>query len=153
MTLLCREQNDVKRLNIIFVVPLRAYIILMLYAQNSESLVDWDVEVIVNLKKKLHTNMWIVFNHLVVRRYVGKCSLPIASRISLKFPGIVCYSFTLSVQVSNIERPPEYESAIRSKERAREDIQVRMLIASLFGHRRYLTWINKYELKNEVNKY
>lgn len=52
MTLLCREQNDVKRLNIIFVVPLRAYIILMLYAQNSESLVDCDVEVIVNLKKK-----------------------------------------------------------------------------------------------------
>lgn len=41
--------------------------------------------------------------------------------------------FTLAVQVSNIERPPEYESAIRSKERAREDIQVRMLNAALFG--------------------
>lgn len=70
-----------------------------------------------------------------------KCSLPIASRISLKVPEIVFYSFTLSVQVSNIERPPEYESAIRSKERAREDIQVRMLNAALFGHRRYLTRI------------
>ena len=28
------------------------------------------------------------------------------------------------LQVSNIDRPSEYESAIRSKERAREDIQV-----------------------------
>ena len=32
-----------------------------------------------------------------------------------------------SVKVSNIERPSQYESAIRSKERAREDIQVRVV--------------------------
>lgn len=36
----------------------------------------------------------------------------------------ILYADITDLQVSNIERPPEYESAIRSKERAREDIQV-----------------------------
>ena len=36
----------------------------------------------------------------------------------------MAYSSILILQVSNIARPSAYESAIRSKERAREDIQV-----------------------------
>lgn len=53
--------------------------------------------------------------------------------ISINYIPIIQYLNMLAVQVSNIERPPEYEGAIRSKERAREDIQVRMLNAALFG--------------------
>lgn len=67
--------------------------------------------------------------------------------ISINYIPIIQYLNMLAVQVSNIERPPEYESAIRSKERAREDIQVRMLNAALFGlNATFNTWINKYEL-------
>lgn len=67
--------------------------------------------------------------------------------ISINYIPIIQYLNMLAVQVSNIERPPEYESAIRSKERAREDIQVRMLNAALFGlDATFNTWINKYEL-------
>lgn len=67
--------------------------------------------------------------------------------ISINYIPIIQYLNMLAVQVSNIERPPEYESAIRSKERAREDIQVRMLNAALFGlDTTFNTWINKYEL-------
>lgn len=67
--------------------------------------------------------------------------------ISINYIPIIQCLNMLAVQVSNIERPPEYESAIRSKERAREDIQVRMLNAALFGlDATFNTWINKYEL-------
>lgn len=67
--------------------------------------------------------------------------------ISINYIPIIQYLNMLAVQVSNIERPPEYESAIRSKERAREDIQVRMLNAALFGlDATFNTRINKYEL-------